>query len=811
MSITHVLNEAQKLLYKGLHDAARVLLMEFMRENELFRDQKYEVLLLIGDSFFRESKFINATRYYSEVRSLASSENNAHYTLLATSHLGRVAYEQKNYLQALQWVNDVIDEAKRLGFDEIEAMSLGIKSEIYCSGYGPHGQRVIAMIADIHQHPSDAKIKELKRKDLKQAGEYLERALTLYQNTNNQHGSASILCNFGRVCFNLDRDDEALHYFHEALERFMEIGDQIEISVQHNNLGIFLAYKGLFNQATDLLEKAVATRLRIKNYVAAARTQEFLGAMNVNKYFYHFDTAIHWYKAAIHSLQQVRLNIAGTFEQQEIFIGDVFETYRELVELLCQRYVKRPDKQLLQDIFHFLELFKAYVLLARAQYSIDDLEKINVDSEHTLEREMELVDQIDALGSEIYKAWKSPLPQEIIDTLLEEKSTLQKELDDLRLSTLNTANGIGALDEVNIPSLNSFTRQLPPEDVFISFIEGTKDVYALKVCDLNVRLFRLGATADVKNIVATYREGIQDRRYYERKKYIEEALPLWHFVNKKGQLFDQTARHYSVSTDAHLSLVSIDGLPVNDDKENQRFAGLEYKIKYVPSASFYLLLKQRSFEKKASDYTNTFWGIGVTGGGVSRTIKRAEAHITDIAKQFGSHAITSINPSKQELLFTLTKPHQIIHFMTHGFQEHELPGFEKDLPGSMDPVLLLGENPDLSGSIMLSASDIINANIPSRLVSLAACNTGYGRILRGEGVHSIARAFLGSGTHCVIASMWKVRDDVADKFMRHFFKILPNHTIEDAFFKSRIHIANNNVTAFDWAPFILIGNGSQNI
>jgi len=55
------------------------------------------------------------------------------------------------------------------------------------------------------------------------------------------------------------------------------------------------------------------------------------------------------------------------------------------------------------------------------------------------------------------------------------------------------------------------------------------------------------------------------------------------------------------------------------------------------------------------------------------------------------------------------------------------------------------------------------------IVVLSACRTGDGRMITGEGVQSLARAFTACGANGVVAGWWNVHDDVAAHLMQQFY------------------------------------------
>jgi tetratricopeptide (TPR) repeat protein len=56
------------------------------------------------------------------------------------------------------------------------------------------------------------------------------------------------------------------------------------------------------------------------------------------------------------------------------------------------------------------------------------------------------------------------------------------------------------------------------------------------------------------------------------------------------------------------------------------------------------------------------------------------------------------------------------------------------------------------------------------LVVLSACRTGDGRMVTGEGVQSLARAFTAEGAGAVVAGWWNVNDAMAAQLMQRFYR-----------------------------------------
>ncbi|MEL7339084.1 MAG: CHAT domain-containing protein [Bacteroidota bacterium] len=70
---------------------------------------------------------------------------------------------------------------------------------------------------------------------------------------------------------------------------------------------------------------------------------------------------------------------------------------------------------------------------------------------------------------------------------------------------------------------------------------------------------------------------------------------------------------------------------------------------------------------------------------------------------------------------------------------------------------------------IFSTDEIAAMDLKARLVVLSACETGGGRLRRGEGVMRMGRAFREAGVPNVLISLWKADDKSAAMLIRDFF------------------------------------------
>jgi CHAT domain-containing protein len=103
--------------------------------------------------------------------------------------------------------------------------------------------------------------------------------------------------------------------------------------------------------------------------------------------------------------------------------------------------------------------------------------------------------------------------------------------------------------------------------------------------------------------------------------------------------------------------------------------------------------------------------------------------------------------------------------------------------------------------------------IPAEMVVLSACNTGAGKLVEGEGIMSLSRAFTYAGVKSTVVSLWQVPDKETSEIMLLFYeqlkKGLSKH-VALANAKQQFIKANPLKShPYFWSGFILIGNNDQ--
>ncbi len=143
--------------------------------------------------------------------------------------------------------------------------------------------------------------------------------------------------------------------------------------------------------------------------------------------------------------------------------------------------------------------------------------------------------------------------------------------------------------------------------------------------------------------------------------------------------------------------------------------------------------------------------------------------------------------------------YQYLHFATHGIVDEINPESSK---------IFLSASAKEDGN--LYAGEIYNLNLNAQLTVLSACQTGLGKISKGEGVIGLSRALIYAGSQTIIVSFWSVADESTSLLMTDFYTLLLQQKKNN--FKRALQLAkikmiqSGNYTApFYWAPFVMIG------
>jgi len=313
---------------------------------------------------------------------------------------------------------------------------------------------------------------------------------------------------------------------------------------------------------------------------------------------------------------------------------------------------------------------------------------------------------------------------------------------------------------------------------------------------------------------------------------------LYTILMKEFMSYISDENRIIIVPDKKLGLLPFETLVTNFNKKQEKitnitFLGDYHDIAYYQSASaltMFRILKKDTKPKKALfvladpvfDITdsrlkrteervlikneNALMQVVEEVGGLSvsrldKTSLLAE-NLLEIFKNLGTEYLTGIEANENNLKNKDLSKYRYLVFATHGILDNKVSGIDES-------ALLLSqiESKDWNNNGFLTMSKVMGLKLDCDLVALVACEMASGKLVSGEGVVGMGRAFQYAGAESVIASLWSVAEDSSVKLIERFFYYL--HAGKDR--ASALRMARNEIKQlgydhpFFWAPFVLIG------
>ncbi len=146
----------------------------------------------------------------------------------------------------------------------------------------------------------------------------------------------------------------------------------------------------------------------------------------------------------------------------------------------------------------------------------------------------------------------------------------------------------------------------------------------------------------------------------------------------------------------------------------------------------------------------------------------------------------------------------VLHVAAHAEVDDVDPLFSK--------ILLANDGQDRG---LLEAREVYGLDMHSvSLVTLSACESGLGKVLKGDEIVGFTRSFLSAGASSMVASLWPVADDSTEALMTRMYQSMSEGAdLMDAMRTAQVEVQKRSRFAhpFFWAPFNVIGNGRMQL
>jgi CHAT domain-containing protein len=211
-----------------------------------------------------------------------------------------------------------------------------------------------------------------------------------------------------------------------------------------------------------------------------------------------------------------------------------------------------------------------------------------------------------------------------------------------------------------------------------------------------------------------------------------------------------------------------------------------------------------SFKKEKYVYSAS--NLNLTANRGNQTLAEltgVKDEVNDILKIIDGNALFDEEATEYRFKYP-DDSYKVIHVATHGIIDNENPMFSK---------LVFTEDTLHNEDGSLYAWELFNMKMDAEMAVLSACNTGCGKLRRGEGMMALARGFLYAGVPSMVISLWNVNDGSTAEIMKRFYHYLYlGLEKETALQKAKLDYLRDadDITAnpYFWGGFIHLGKNN---
>ncbi|MGD8428004.1 MAG: CHAT domain-containing protein [Balneolaceae bacterium] len=735
------------------------------------RNQRSMAITLgnIGSIYEKFSLYDKALENYT--KSLKIREKLGDVNLLSGIYdsIAGVQLELGNYDQALVAYNKSLDYSRQSGIPQRTAATLNNIGLLY---------------------------KELGEYD--KALDYYRQSLDLSEGLGNSPQSiATTTRNIGKLLWAQGKYKQAAPLYRKALELREKVGNPYDIASSLSSMAQLEYKAGHFERALQYADTLQAIGDSTGSHLVLRNASTWKGVVE-DSLGNHRAALSHFKKSFAHSehlAPEDRLDplkrLAAEFHKMDsdsaIYYGqkaiDIIErnrsnagTLSELKSGYFQRHSDFYTKVASWVLKYEQNTSRAYRLVeqAKARSFTDELEKAAKNIEQQLPEEVRIMrnkknNHINDLYAQLERTQNS-----------EKKSAIEQKI---RSAELDYAAYESSLHE-KYPALKSLKS---PEPVSLEQAQEMTDektavleyamagneliMFLISQDKVRVEQFSLSGNrrldTQLTSWVADYKDAI-----------LAEAAQR-ELQSASAKLYKVLVKPFEEDLDNYTNLIIVpDGalayLPFEAILNNGQYLIERYRIKYEPSLTSLKMLKEQNI-KHPKDLLAVA-GSNVAKENIGGSFKSVMAalpstliEVDSIASHFKKVSVLEKDNVSEGAFKRMVRDtsYRYVHLATHGIIDESDPR-RSGLALSAEGMVTASSKEDG----LLRSSEIFGLNINSEMVVLSACNTGLGKVVKGEGMLGMQRSFFYAGTSTVVVSLWNVYDRSTAFMMNEFYKEL---------------------------------------
>ncbi len=761
----------------------------------------------IGRVYISKKEYEKALDYFKKALTIFSNKTNLQIEAASSlNNIGVALRGKKKYYEALKYYNRALD--------------------IYLKVYAKEHVRVSNSYYNIGLIHHDLK-------EYENALEYYNKALTIRLTKLGKNHSyvANSYFLMGWSYYEKHEYENSLIHYKKSLDINLKLSspNPTMIATLYHFTGDIFNRKGEYHKALHYYQLALEANtlinktnknnvnqffdLNIALEISLNQAKAFQKLYQQDNNLKDLQQSINTYKKADTLIHKIRQELSKPKDKLE-FAKITKEVYTGAIEteLLFNTIHKKHND--LNNIFYYLEQSKANIL----KELLNNSSAINFAglSVELVELEKSLKTDLSFYQSRVNKEQaKSQLDTLKIRKYENKLFDINRRQDSLtQILEKNYPKYHQLKYQNDIVSVTDIQQQLDDKTTVLEFFTGDNISYAFTISKHNITVKEL-STPKLTEQVEAFRKSIidQDVRSYKKQANILYQKLIAPIVD------ELIGDELIIVPDGPLWHLNFDLLLTQKDDSNNpallSYLLNDYAITYANSANLLFApfttnkqseILQECLAFSFSDSTQTTATNTVrlatlrdAGGDLPGTREeiRAIADIIDGQYYYGSQAVESNFKNN-------ASRYNILHLALHGEVDNERPENSK---------LYFTKSKDTIEDNLLYSHELFALDIPAELTVLSACNTGAGKIAKGEGIMSLGNAFQYAGTKSLLLTNWEVSDKTTPDVMKYFYINLKagmnkGKALQQAKLQYLATADINRTAPFYWGAFYLVGDAA---
>lgn len=789
--------------------------IRFQKQGKTLPDSfLFKPLLFIGSVFYSQHAFDSAVSYYKKAEAVTNQ-----YTATLEgeqrlfNRLGVIHYETGNYKLAKNY------------FEKALAL-LPLSDPLYAEFKANFQNNIASALLNLEQYDTarsiylkllpldiykNEVIQNLGLIDLS-LGNALSAINWFKKATITDANSVFLYNKIAKAFLELKNQDSADHY----LQLAGKANDQWNGSVKNVAHGLTCFYqaesavtRNQLNQAIAFYQQAILQFHNEFNDTAILHNPEtFNGAFSYIQLFnalsgkaealtllYQQQKNISMLDAALDAYRSA-FRLAGYVEQTydsdeaRLFLGKIKHgVHSKPIDISIQLYELTGKIQYLEQAYNFDQLNKASILALNVQEN--ELRKTTGLQSDLLEKENGIKKNITRLSLAATREKDSVTLRKMVSSIRDLEIELGNIQDQFNEDPAWKIRASG----LQIPAVAKLQRKLDNNSVLVSYHLSEHNLLVLLISNRKFEYYKTEIDPvfyqRLKHFKNLLQNGSADQRY--------EGSPT------AQALYQVLIKPIYPSLKQYARLVVIPDDELNDlpfeamQDENKKYLLEQFSVQYQFSTALFGETPQSGYLSQSLAFA-PFASAGISEDTAAGFYSLLPASKKEVENLKGQVLIDSA-ATKTKFL-KLANGYPLLHLATHASVNNDTPShsYISFYPYDQDHKLYAGE----IASLRLDSV---------RLVILSACETGTGKLVKGEGLMSLSRAFAYAGCPDIITSLWKAEDRTTAFITQRLHYYLEKRLSKDmALQQAKLDLLKSDEidprykTPDYWAHLIYIGN-----